>query len=59
MQCQEEIVFRRSHGSKSPGLVHRVSMSLYQSMTKKKLSCVLTHYLPNIYLNIESENMKI
>ena len=54
MQCQEAIVFRRSHGSRSPGLVHIVSMSLYQSMTKKKLSCVLTHYLPNIYLNLES-----
>ena len=31
------IVSRRSHGSKSLGLVHRVNMSLYKLMTKKNL----------------------
>ena len=37
-QCQEATVFRRSHGCRSPGLVYRVSMSVYKLMIKKRVS---------------------
>ena len=35
-QSQETTVFRRSHGCGAPGLVYRVSMSLFKLMTKKR-----------------------
>ena len=33
---RKQTVFCHSHGSRSPDLVHRVSMNLYKLMTKKK-----------------------
>ena len=47
-QCQEVTVFRRSHVRRSPGLIHRVSMSMYKLMTKKKgISFFLFFYFWN------------